>query len=84
MSDSEPNFKAFNNFNVDDLDPEASVSQRMLQLLEDIDNGQTVGPKSAAGRAALASSVVAHAVTELENQLIELRRKLATASPRQG
>jgi hypothetical protein len=30
-------------------------------------------------RAALASSVVAHAVVELENQLIELKKQLAQA-----
>jgi len=48
----------------------------MLRRLEDIDNSTTAGPATAAARAALATSVVAHAVVELETQLIELKRQL--------
>jgi hypothetical protein len=49
----------------------------MLRRLEDIDNATTVGPTTPAARAALASSVVAHAVVELETQLIGLKTQLA-------
>jgi hypothetical protein len=48
----------------------------MLQRLEDIENATTAGTVTPSGRAALASSVVAHAVVELEIQLIELKKKL--------
>jgi len=48
----------------------------MLRRLEDIDNSTTAGPATSAARAALATSVVAHAVVELETQLIELKRQL--------
>jgi hypothetical protein len=41
------------------------------------DNIQTPGPNTSEGRAALASGVVAHAVVELERQLIELKRQVA-------
>ena len=71
-------FKAFKDFGVDDMDPRASISRRMLRRLEDIDNAMTPGPNTEDGRAALASSVVAHAVVELEAQLIELKRQLAS------
>jgi hypothetical protein len=71
-------FKAFNDFGVDDLNPEASISRRMLRRLEDIDNATTPGPSTLEGRAALASSVVAHAVVELEAELIALKRQLAS------
>jgi hypothetical protein len=56
---------------------EAVISRRMLRRLEDIDNATTAGPATPAARAALASSVVAHAVVELEIRLIELQRQLA-------
>jgi hypothetical protein len=47
----------------------------MLRQLEDIDNRlpQARPPQL---RAALASSVVAHAVLELETQVIELKKQL--------
>jgi hypothetical protein len=48
----------------------------MLQRREDIENATSAGPLTSSGRAALASSVVAHAVVELEIQLIELKKKL--------
>jgi len=48
----------------------------MLRQLEDIDNSTTAGPGTPAARAALATSVVAHAVVELETQLIELKSQL--------
>lgn len=38
----------------------------MLRRLESIDDATTPGPTTPAARAALASSVVAHAVVELE------------------
>jgi hypothetical protein len=60
------------------MDPQASISRRMLRRLKDIDNVQTPGPKTSYGRAALASSVVAHAVVELETQLTELKPQLAS------
>lgn len=72
----DPIFKPFNYFDGSDLDPEASVSKRMLLRLQDIDDPATVGPRSVEGRAALASSVVAHAVVELETKIIELKRLL--------
>ena len=50
----------------------------MLRRLEDIDNATTAGPTTPAARAALATSVVAHAVVELETQLIELKEQLGT------
>ncbi|MCW2650390.1 MAG: hypothetical protein QOE41_4051 [Mycobacterium sp.] len=71
-------FKAFNDFGVDDLPPQAEISRRMLRRLEDIDNATTAGPTTPTARAALASSVVAHAVVELEIQLIELKTLLET------
>ncbi|WP_297593713.1 hypothetical protein [Mycobacterium sp.] len=77
MPSDEPTFKAFSNFGIDDLPLEAVISQRMLRRLEDIDNATSAGPTGPAARAALASSVVAHAVVELETRLIELQRQLA-------
>lgn len=77
MPSDEPTFKAFSNFGFDDLPLEAVISQRMLRRLEDIDNATSAGPTGPAARAALASSVVAHAVVELETRLIELQRQLA-------
>ena len=79
MTSDDPVFKAFSDFGIDDLPAEAAVSRRMLRRLEDIDNTTTPAPTTAAARAALASSVVAHAVVELENQLIELKKQLAQA-----
>jgi len=77
MTSEEPRFKAFSSFGIDDMPPEAVTSRRMLRRLEDIDNATTAGPTTPAARAALASSVVAHAVVELEIRLIELQRQLA-------
>ena len=77
MTSDDPTFKAFSTFGIDDLPPEAVISQRMLRRLEDIDDAMTTGPSGPAARAALASSVVAHAVVELETRLIELQRLLA-------
>jgi hypothetical protein len=74
---NDPVFKAFNDFDLDDLPAQADISRRMLRRLEDIDNS-TAGPGTPAARAALATSVVAHAVVELETQLIELKRQLTT------
>ena len=73
----EPIFKAFSSFGIDDMPAEAVVSRRMLERLQDIDDATTAGPSAPAARAALASSVVAHAVVELEARLIELQRQLA-------
>jgi hypothetical protein len=53
------------------------ISRLMLRRLEDIDDAMTPGPTGPAARAALASSVVAHSVVELEIRLIELQRQLA-------
>ncbi len=77
MTFNDPIFKAFNDFDIDDM-PQADISRRMLRRLEDIDNSTTAGPTTPAARAALATSVVAHAVVELETQLIELKRQLGT------
>jgi hypothetical protein len=77
MTSNDPIFKAFSSFGFDDIPIEAVVSRRMLRRLEDIDNATTAGPITPAARAALASSVVAHAVVELETRLIELQRQLA-------
>jgi hypothetical protein len=77
MTGSEPAFKPFDDFGVDDMDPHASISRRMLRRLKDIDNVATPGPSTSDGRAALAFSVVAHAVVELKTQLIELKRQVA-------
>jgi hypothetical protein len=77
MTTDDPVFKSFNDFGIDDLPTEAAVSRRMLRRLEDIDDVDTAGPTGPAARAALASSVVAHAVVELETRLIELQRQLA-------
>jgi hypothetical protein len=77
MTSEDPVFRAFSDFDIDDIPADAAVSRRMLRRLEDIDNSTTPGPTTAAARAALASSVVAHAVIELENRLIELKKQLA-------
>jgi len=73
---NDPAFKAFNDFRIDDMPAQADISRRMLRRLEDIDNASIAGPTAPATRAALATSVVAHAVVELETQLIELKRQL--------
>jgi hypothetical protein len=78
---NDPLFKAFNDFRIDDMPEHADISRRMLRRLEDIDNSTTAGPASPAARAALATSVVAHAVVELETQFIELKRQLGRHSP---
>ena len=78
MPNNDRSFEPFDSFGVDDMDPHASISRRMLRRLKDIDNIQTPGPSTSDGRVALASSVVAHAVVELERQLIELKRQVAT------
>jgi hypothetical protein len=75
---NDPVFKAFNDFDLDDMSAQADISRRMLRRLEDIDNSTAAGPGTPAARAALATSVVAHAVVELEAQFIELKRQLAT------
>ena len=75
MTFNDPVFKAFNDFDIDDVPAQADISRRMLRRLEDIDNASTAGPTAPAA-AALATSVVAHAVVELETQLIELKRQL--------
>jgi hypothetical protein len=78
MTVNEPVFKAFNDFGVDDLPARAEISRRMLRRLEDIDNGATAGPTTPTARAALASSVIAHAVVELETALLELKMRPGT------
>jgi hypothetical protein len=75
---TDPVFKAFNDFDLDDMPAQADISRRMLRRLEDIDNSTTASAATPAARAALATSVVAHAVVELETQLIELKRQLTT------
>ena len=82
MTFNDPVFKAFNDFRIDDMPAQADISRRMLRRLEDIDNASTAGPTAPAARAALATSVVAHAVVELETQLIELKRQLGQGFPR--
>lgn len=77
MSDDDNLFKAFSDFDLEDLQPEAAISRRMLSRLEDIEDPVSAGPVTPSARAALASSVIAHAVIELEHQLIELRKELA-------
>lgn len=76
MTTGNGDFKAFKNFGSEDIHPRASISRRMLERLEEIDDDATAGPKTDAARAALASSVVAHAVVELEIKLIELKKRL--------
>jgi hypothetical protein len=79
MTTDDLGFKAFSDFGIDDIPAEAAVSRRMFRRLEDIDNSTTPGPTTSAARAAFASSVVAHAVVELETQLIELKKQLVQA-----
>ena len=82
MTFNDPVFKAFNDFRIDDMPAQADISRRMLRRLEDIDNARTAGPTAPAARAALVTSVVAHAVVELETQLIGLKRQLGQGFPR--
>ncbi len=77
MKNENQTFKSFRNFGVDDIDPAGTISRRMLRRLEDIDNATTPGPSTPEGRAALAASVVAHAVVELEAELNALKRQIA-------
>jgi hypothetical protein len=72
-------FKSFSDFRIDDIPAEAAVSRRMLRRLEDIGNSTTPGPTSSAARAALPSSVVAHAMVGLEAQPTELKKQLVQA-----
>lgn len=60
------------------LPARAEISRRMLRRLEDIDNATTAGPTTPTARAALASSVIAHAVVELETALLELKTRPGT------
>jgi len=71
---TDPLFKALSDFGLRDIPVEAEVSHRMLLRLRDIDNGATAVPTTPGARAALASSVVAHAVVELEIQLLALKQ----------
>jgi hypothetical protein len=77
MTSDDPTFRAFSSFSFDEMPLEAVISRRKLRRLEDIDDATTAGPATPAARAALASSVVAHALVELETRLIELQRQLA-------
>jgi hypothetical protein len=76
MTIGNPIFKALSNFGIDDMPSEATISRLMLQRLESIDDATTAGPVTEGARAALASSVIAHALIELEAQVIELKRQL--------
>lgn len=67
MSADDPAFKSLS---ITDIPVEAEISQRMLRRLADIENSASAGPVTPAARAALASSVIAHAVVELELHLI--------------
>ena len=80
MTEKPSEFTAFNNFTIDKLDPRAEISRRMLKRLENVDNVATGGPRTPEGRAALASSVVAHAVVELETLILDLTNKLESKS----
>ena len=51
MTFSDPVFKAFNDFDIDDMPAQADISRRMLRRLEDIDNSTTAGPTAPAARA---------------------------------
>jgi hypothetical protein len=79
MAADDPVFRSFSDFSTDDMSGGAVVLRRVLRRLEDIDNSTTPGSTISAARAALASSVVAHAAVELESQLIKLEKQLAQA-----
>ena len=70
---NEPVFKAFDDFGIDDMPAQAEISRRMLRRLEDIDNETTAGPLTPTARAALASSVVARAVLDIETHSARAR-----------
>lgn len=67
MAAEDPVFKSLS---ITEIPVEAEISRRMLRRLADIENSTSAGPVTPAARAALASSVIAHAVVELELQLI--------------
>ena len=48
MTFNDPVFKAFNDFDLDDMPAQADISRRMLRRLEDIDNSTTAGPATPA------------------------------------
>ena len=50
MTFNDPVFKAFNDFDLDDMPAQADISRRMLRRLEDIDNSTTGGPATPAAR----------------------------------
>jgi hypothetical protein len=77
MASDDPVFKSFSDFSTDDMPGEAVVSRGMVRRLEDVDNSTTPGPTTSDARVAVASNVVAHAVVELETQLIKLEKQLA-------
>jgi hypothetical protein len=52
---SDPVFKAFNGFDIDDMLPQADTSRRMLRRLDDTDSSTTAGPTAPAAHAALAN-----------------------------
>ncbi len=74
MSADDPAFKSLS---VTDIPVEAEISQRMLRRLADIENSASAGPVTPAARAALASSVIAHAVVELELHLIAQQDRIS-------
>jgi hypothetical protein len=45
---NDPVFKAFIDFDIDDMPAQADISRRMLRRLEDIDNSTTTGPSPTA------------------------------------
>jgi len=47
---TDPVFKAFNDFRIDDMPAQADISRRMLRRLEDIDNAGIAGPTAPAAR----------------------------------
>lgn len=81
MTADDLSFKALSDFGIDDIAAEAEISQRMLRRLKDVDDEVSAGPRSPAARAALASSVVAHAVVELEMELLKLKRRQLAQRP---
>jgi len=47
---NDPVFKAFNDFDLDDLPAQADISRRILRRLEDIDNSTSAGPTASRAR----------------------------------
>lgn len=76
MTFNDPVFKAFNDFDIDDVPAQADI---LGACSGDSTTSIMRAPPALPPRprAALATSVVAHAVVELETQLIELKRQLA-------